>query len=178
MTLPKRRRAPVHLHRAPRSGLTRTLEVVVVACTRRSIMNPRQPTTNFGIVPMATATQIDGLTFLRNSARHYPSPPFAETSDIWLIEAEHGRVVFEGPAGAKVLDPLGTIHGGWISTLINTTTRTKPCHLLRVRSGSFTSPGCASGLRGMSAMPLIAPELMRRGELTRCATSGLMRRSK
>jgi uncharacterized protein (TIGR00369 family) len=83
-------------------------------------MNPRQPTTNFGIVPMATATQIDGLTFLRNMiARHYPSPPFAETSDIWLIEAEHGRVVFEGPAGAKVLDPLGTIHGGWISTLLD-----------------------------------------------------------
>jgi hypothetical protein len=44
-------------------------------------MNPRQPTTNFGIVPMATATQIDGLTFLRNMiARHYPSPPFAETA--------------------------------------------------------------------------------------------------
>jgi uncharacterized protein (TIGR00369 family) len=36
-----------------------------------------------------------------------------------LIEAEHGRVVFEGPAGAKVLDPLGTIHGGWISTLLD-----------------------------------------------------------
>jgi hypothetical protein len=41
-------------------------------------MNPRQPTTNFGIVPMATATQIDGLTFLRNNDRTALSLAFGE----------------------------------------------------------------------------------------------------
>src|SRR5262245_54108 len=52
----------------------------------------------------------------------------------------------------------------------------KPRHTItvpaRVSSGSFTSPGHATVLRGMSAMPLIAPELMRLGELTRCASFG------
>jgi hypothetical protein len=39
-------------------------------------------------------------------------------------------------------------------------------------SGSFASPGGTTGLRCMSAMPPIAHELMRRGELTRRANTG------
>src|SRR5262245_7201488 len=42
------------------------------------------------------------------------------------------------------------------------------------RVGSFTSPGCATGFRGMSAMPPIAPELTRWDELTRSARKRLM----
>ena len=47
-----------------------------------------------------------------------------------------------------------------------------------VRFGSFASDPGAAVLRAMSAMPPIATELMRRGETTRCATCGLMHRSK
>ena len=74
----------------------------------------------FGVVPAATALQTDGLTFLRNMiSQHYPSPPFAETSDIWLVVAEHGRVLFEALPATRFLNPLGTIHGGWTSTLLD-----------------------------------------------------------
>jgi acyl-coenzyme A thioesterase PaaI-like protein len=74
----------------------------------------------FGVVPAATAMQTDGLTFLRNMiSQHYPSPPFAETSDIWLVVAEHGRVLFEALPATRFLNPLGTIHGGWTSTLLD-----------------------------------------------------------
>lgn len=80
--------------------------------------NSNSPT-NFGVVATATAQQTDGLTFLHNViAHHYPAPPFAETTDIWLILAEYGRVVFEGSPAQKFLNPLGTVHGGWISTLL------------------------------------------------------------
>jgi uncharacterized protein (TIGR00369 family) len=78
------------------------------------------PPTTFGVVPAATAMQTDGLTFLRNMiSQTYPSPPFAETSDIWLVMAENGRVLFEATPAQKFLNPLGTIHGGWISTLLD-----------------------------------------------------------
>jgi uncharacterized protein (TIGR00369 family) len=78
------------------------------------------PLTKFGIVPAATAIQTDGLTFLRNMiSQQYPAPPFAETSDIWLVMAEHGRVLFEALPAVKFLNPLGTIHGGWTSTLLD-----------------------------------------------------------
>lgn len=73
-----------------------------------------------GVVPAATAMQMDGLSFLQNMiSKQFPAPPFADTSDIWLIKAEHGRVVFEGNPSQKFLNPLGTIHGGWISTLLD-----------------------------------------------------------
>lgn len=75
---------------------------------------------NIGVVPAATAIQMDGLSFLQNMiSKQFPVPPFAGTSDIWLIEAEHGRVVFEGTPSQRFLNPLGTIHGGWISTLLD-----------------------------------------------------------
>jgi uncharacterized protein (TIGR00369 family) len=84
------------------------------------IMSPIQPAGKFGVVPVATAMQTDGLTFLRNMiTQDYPAPPFAETSDIWLVMAEHGRVVFEALPAQRFLNPLGTIHGGWFSTLLD-----------------------------------------------------------
>jgi uncharacterized protein (TIGR00369 family) len=80
----------------------------------------QQQPTQLGVVPSATAMQMDGLSFLQNMiSKHFPAPPFAETSDIWLIKAEHGRVVFEGTPSQRFLNPLGTIHGGWISTLLD-----------------------------------------------------------
>ena len=83
-------------------------------------MNPSQRPTRFGVVSTATAAQTDGLTFLHNMiSGHYPAPPFADTSDIWIIEADHGRVLFEAVPAEKFLNPLGTIHGGWISTLLD-----------------------------------------------------------
>lgn len=83
-------------------------------------MSTDQQFNQIGVVPAAIAMQTDGLTFLRNMiSQHFPAPPFAETSDIWLIEAEQGRVVFEATPSQKFLNPLGTIHGGWISTLLD-----------------------------------------------------------
>ena len=83
-------------------------------------MTTRQPYSKFGVVPPATIMQTGGLTFLRDLiAQKHPAPPFAEVSDIWLIAAEQGRVVFEGLPAQKFLSPLGTVHGGWISTLLD-----------------------------------------------------------
>ena len=73
-----------------------------------------------GVVPRDIATQVNGLEFLKNlSARAYPAPPFAVTTDIWLVEAESGRVIFEATPSSRYYNPLGTVHGGWISTLLD-----------------------------------------------------------
>ena len=78
------------------------------------------PQTLFGMVPAATAMKLDGLTFLRNViSQHFPAPPFAQTTDIYLVEADDGRVTFEALPATGFLNPLGTVHGGWISTLLD-----------------------------------------------------------
>ena len=48
-----------------------------------------------------------------------PSPPIGETLDFMPIEVEPGRAVFQGRPSIKHYNPLGTVHGGWIATLLD-----------------------------------------------------------
>lgn len=48
-----------------------------------------------------------------------PAPPFGPTTNMVPVELEEGRIVFIGRAGAAFLNPLGTIHGGWIATILD-----------------------------------------------------------
>ena len=48
-----------------------------------------------------------------------PYPPIAKTMDFTILEAGPGRAVFQGMPGVQHLNPLGTIHGGWFATLLD-----------------------------------------------------------
>lgn len=48
-----------------------------------------------------------------------PGPPFGPTTGITLLEAREGRIVFAGEPGFSFLNPMGTIHGGWIATILD-----------------------------------------------------------
>lgn len=73
-----------------------------------------------GVVPREVAAAMPGLDFLRALRdRTQPAPPFAAVTDVWLVEAESGRVVFEATPSSRFYNPLGTVHGGWISTLLD-----------------------------------------------------------
>jgi len=45
--------------------------------------------------------------------------PMARTLDYRLTEIEEGRVVFEGTPTQAVYNPIGTVHGGWMATLLD-----------------------------------------------------------
>ena len=83
-------------------------------------MTRMSPSQVAGVVPQDIATAVSGLDFL-TALRDgkYPAPPFAVETDIWITEIETGRVVFEGQPSARFYNPLGTVHGGWISGLID-----------------------------------------------------------
>ena len=36
-----------------------------------------------------------------------------------LVEVSEGRAVFQGTPGPQLLNPLGTVHGGWFATLLD-----------------------------------------------------------
>lgn len=48
-----------------------------------------------------------------------PAPPFAPTTLIDLIEVEEGRIAFSGRPDFAFLNPMGTVHGGWIATILD-----------------------------------------------------------
>jgi uncharacterized protein (TIGR00369 family) len=74
----------------------------------------------FGVVTRDVLLAEDGLGFLRGivEGRH-PGPPIAEAMDLDLVEVEEGRVVFVGKPSARFFNPLGTIHGGWTATILD-----------------------------------------------------------
>ncbi len=72
---------------------------------------------------VATPAQVAGKTGLEMMQAmlngEIPSPPIAHTLDFLVVEIGPGRAVFQGSPGAAHLNPLGTIHGGWFATLLD-----------------------------------------------------------
>ena len=52
-------------------------------------------------------------------AGELPWPHIAETMDFSLVSAEPGKAVFQGTPQLKHYNPLGTVHGGWYATLLD-----------------------------------------------------------
>jgi uncharacterized protein (TIGR00369 family) len=46
-------------------------------------------------------------------------PPIGKTLDFALLEVEDGRAVFEAIPGRHAYNPIGTVHGGFAATLLD-----------------------------------------------------------
>ena len=77
----------------------------------------------FGARGVATPQQLMGLTGLEQMQKllsgDFPPSPISETMDFALIRVEFGRAIFQGRPSAKLLNPLGTVHGGWYATMLD-----------------------------------------------------------
>jgi uncharacterized protein (TIGR00369 family) len=83
-------------------------------------MTAAPPALRYGVVDMAEATGQDGIDFLRGMLDgRYPAPPIARSMGFILTEVDPGRAVFEGAPTADFFNPLGTIHGGWTATILD-----------------------------------------------------------
>ncbi|MDX6668440.1 MAG: hypothetical protein QOK04_1820 [Solirubrobacteraceae bacterium] len=64
--------------------------------------------------------ELSGLEYMRALvAGDFPPPPMAELMDFTLIEVEEGRAVFRGVPGEQHLNPIGSVHGGFAATLLD-----------------------------------------------------------
>lgn len=73
-----------------------------------------------GVLPLARIREMDGLSQLEVMiAGEFPAPPIARTLGFTLVEVEPGRAVFAGIPAFDHLNPLGTVHGGWAATLLD-----------------------------------------------------------
>ena len=62
----------------------------------------------------------DGLGFLKAIiAGTVPNPPISGLVGFHLVEAEQGRAVFEGVPEFHHYNPIGTVHGGFAATLLD-----------------------------------------------------------
>jgi uncharacterized protein (TIGR00369 family) len=75
---------------------------------------------NWGVSSQEDLRRRSGLEFLRAIARgELPSPPIGRTLNFFLLDVEEGRAVFQGTPTFDSMNPIGSIHGGWASTLLD-----------------------------------------------------------
>lgn len=73
-----------------------------------------------GIAKLSQLAGLDGLQQMQAMLDgHLPPPPIAQTLDFTLISVGRGEVVFQGTPKFRHYNPLGTVHGGWFATLLD-----------------------------------------------------------
>lgn len=77
-----------------------------------------------GVGPgVARPEQIEGKTGLEQMQAmlggELPYAAIAKTLDFSLLEVEAGRALFQGTPRVEHLNPMGSVHGGWFATLLD-----------------------------------------------------------
>ncbi|HEU0223318.1 MAG TPA: PaaI family thioesterase [Paracoccaceae bacterium] len=72
------------------------------------------------LLPREQAAAMTGIEFLTGMLEgRLPAPPITRTLNFRLHEVGPGRVEFRGVPGFEVMNPIGTVHGGWYGTLLD-----------------------------------------------------------
>lgn len=66
------------------------------------------------------ARETGGLQWMEAMMRgDLPGPSIGHTMNFLLVEVSPGRAVFQGTPGEKYFNPMGSVHGGWYATLLD-----------------------------------------------------------
>jgi uncharacterized protein (TIGR00369 family) len=73
-----------------------------------------------GIASQEHLKAYSGMEFLQHIWNgELPSPPIGHTMDFIPVEGEPGRVVFQGTPSKQHYNPIGSVHGGYFCTLLD-----------------------------------------------------------
>lgn len=73
-----------------------------------------------GLADPAMVAGKSGLEIMQAMlAGELPFPHIADTLDFSLVQVGPGKAVFQGTPQLKHYNPLGTVHGGWYATLLD-----------------------------------------------------------
>lgn len=78
---------------------------------------------NYGVAKLEDVAGLDGLTTLQKSASgELPYMTISKQLTFRVVEVAEGFAAFEGETGDHILNPFGTVHGGWVMALIDSAT--------------------------------------------------------
>src|SRR5256712_2987004 len=84
---------------------------------------PLNPLTGLpvGIVPLKEVLGQAGVEFLKGtSTGRYPMPPMAAVIPFAPLQVEVGRIAFRAAPEERFYNTIGSVHGGYASTLLDT----------------------------------------------------------
>ena len=71
-------------------------------------------------VPLETLRELSGIELFRKlMSGELPGAPIAELMNMWIHEAEPGRIVFAGRPDLQHYNPIGSVHGGYAGTMLD-----------------------------------------------------------
>ena len=83
-------------------------------------MNDLSPKETQDILSMEEILEISGLEMMQGILKGiYPAAPIAKILNYKVHAVEKGKVVFRGTPNLESRNPMGTIHGGWYGTILD-----------------------------------------------------------
>jgi uncharacterized protein (TIGR00369 family) len=113
-----------------------------------------------GLITRQKTAAMSGLqVFAAIFAGDLPAPPIGETMDFIPIHMEEGVAVFQGKPMLRHYNPLGTVHGGWFCTLLDSAVGCAVHTTLPAGKGYTTLEIKVNMLRPLTdAVPLVRAE--------------------
>jgi uncharacterized protein (TIGR00369 family) len=115
---------------------------------------PRSRTFSWGdpAIGMAVARSLSGLDFVRGVMRgEIPAPPVMDLIEFRLAKVEPGEVTFGFEPAEFHYNPMGSVHGGIVSTLLDSAMGLAVLTQLPAGSGFSTLEVKVNFVRGVSA---------------------------
>tara|TARA_Y100000992_G_scaffold266537_1_gene204516 strand:+ start:219 stop:710 length:492 start_codon:yes stop_codon:yes gene_type:complete len=83
-------------------------------------MNGLSPKETQDVLSMEEILEIPGLEMMQGILKGiYPAAPIAKILNYKVHAVEKGKVVFRGTPNLESRNPMGTIHGGWYGTILD-----------------------------------------------------------
>jgi uncharacterized protein (TIGR00369 family) len=109
------------------------------------------PKIEYGVTPTEVMASMAGVDFVRAIFDgRLPAPPIMQTVEPFYSSAEPGIVVFHSIPGFRHYNPIGSVHGGYAATLLDSAMGLAVHTALPAGTGYTTLEFKISFIRGMT----------------------------
>jgi uncharacterized protein (TIGR00369 family) len=113
--------------------------------------DPTAPKTEYGVTPTAVMASMPGVEFVRAMfAGKLPAPPIMRTIEPFDSSVEPGIVVMHSVPGFRHYNPIGSVHGGYAATLLDSAMGLAVHSMLPPGTGYTTLEFKVSFIKGMT----------------------------
>src|SRR5450432_334378 len=114
-------------------------------------MDDSSPDVEYGVTPMEVMASMAGVDFVRAILDGtLPAPPIMQTIEPFDATAEPGVVVMHSIPGFRHYNPIGSVHGGYAATLLDSAMGLAVHSMLPAGTGYTTLEFKISFIRGMT----------------------------
>jgi uncharacterized protein (TIGR00369 family) len=109
------------------------------------------PPVEYGVTPTDIMASMPGVDFVRAIfSGKFPQPPIMQTVEPFDSSADPGVVVMHSIPGFRHYNPIGSVHGGYAATLLDSAMGLAVHSMLPAGTGYTTLEFKISFIRGMS----------------------------